>query len=189
MLDVELPPLEIQHAWFQITHRSDWNSIVLIPASDDIQTIGLAHAFGQMAVRDPHDDIWVVNTGSGSNKAFEKFDPKFLQFKSSAYPYKLFDLGKFDIPPEAVKYAAEELLTRRDNAEPQQIRVIFAVDSLLNQTHTISLCRQVDKVVLCAALGRTQLESARRIVEIVGKEKVLGCVAFRPSVESSKEKR
>ncbi len=57
--------------------------------------------------------------------------------------------------------------------------VFVAVGSLVENLAGVPLAHAADGVILCVTLGAADFTSARRSVELIGAEKVLGCVALR----------
>ncbi|MCP4605964.1 MAG: hypothetical protein GY847_36535 [Proteobacteria bacterium] len=187
MSDFELPPLELQHAWHHATHKGKWKSIALVPATEDIQTLGLAHGFGQMAarevetMRDPLVEVKVVNVTSFPDEISNEIEGSSENLDTGPYPYEFVDLASWDRSEEDQAYAGQRLVEQFTSEESLCTRAIFALDSLLSQTRTIPLCRTVDYVIICVAIGLTSFESVRQTVDIVGMEKVLGSIAIRLS--------
>jgi hypothetical protein len=184
--DIALPSLALQHTWYEIKQKQEWSSMALVPVTDDVNTLNVAHGIGQMAVREPHDDIWVVNTSCSVGDPIIPNDdnaPNPSQ-QDNRFPYRYFDLNKLGIDQEkqifTAQYMLDKLAERAEN-EVERMSFIFSVDSVINNTHPISLCRMVDVVILCIALGKTSLKSVQRTVEIIGKDRILGSIILRPS--------
>lgn len=57
--------------------------------------------------------------------------------------------------------------------------VFVAVGSLVENLAGVPLAHAADAVVLCVTLGTADFSSARRSVELIGADKILGCVALR----------
>lgn len=60
-------------------------------------------------------------------------------------------------------------------------RTIVALDSVVLNPAGLPVVMQADRAVLCATLGQTDLASARRILDLVGRRHFIGCVTVRSS--------
>ena len=176
VLDAALPPLKIQHIWFEMKKQQQWRSVALVPLSDSIRVLGLAHCLGLMAVREPHDLVWIVNASSESGDQVKPEEVSSERGEDAAFPYKFVNLDELGINKEKQLVTAERMLEKFQSQDDLRGKVIFVVDSLLGTTHGISLCRAVDKVILCVALKQTSFKSVRRTIEIIGREKIMGSI-------------
>ncbi len=181
-LDAALPSVELQHVWYEIKKRQGWASIALVPVDDEIQTLDIAHSLGLMAIRELHDVVWVVNASSARNN----IKPSDVSAPGDdRYPYNYKDLSDLGINKEKQLFTAEQILNRfaqqKDEEEDEgaAMSLIFSVDSILNNTHVIPLCRSVDGVILCIELGTTTIKSVRRTVEIIGNDSILGSIVLK----------
>lgn len=178
-LDAALPPLQIQHVWYEMKQKSEWHSIALVPVTDDISTLGVAHGIGLMAIREPHDAVWVVNASSGDVDHIRPADVN-PSARTDRFPYKFVNLGELGITPEKQLFTAERMLEKFAEQQGANMRFIFAVDSIIERTYTIPLCRTVDTVILCLALGMTSFKAVTRTVEIIGRERIMGSIILAP---------
>jgi hypothetical protein len=74
----------------------------------------------------------------------------------------------------AVLGAAREGSTAWANNSP--LAVIVAVPSVLTEPVGLALAQAADGVVLCAAMGETRIDEARRTRELIGADRVVGCI-------------
>lgn len=179
-IDSALPPLELQHVWYDIKQQRDWRSIVVLPVTDDIETLGVAHGLGLMAVREPHDLIWVVNASRRVHDPIHPADENASSQNNDAFPYRYVDLAELGINNEKQLLTAQYMLDKLTQEKHAKMSFIFSVDAIVNNTHPIPLCRTVDAVILCIALGKTSTKNVRRTVEIIGKDRILGSIILRP---------
>ncbi len=186
-LDAALPPLAVQHIWYEMVRRKKWASLALVPVTDDIDVLEFAHGIGLMAVREPHDLIWVVNASNRADNQVTEHDLSVHGQEDSKFPYKFVDLPTLGVTTEKQLITAEWMLDKYSENENQNqnMRFVFAVNSVINNTSPISLCRKVDAVILCVRLGRTTFKDVRRTVEIIGQEQVLGSIVFKPKSKDS----
>jgi hypothetical protein len=57
--------------------------------------------------------------------------------------------------------------------------VIVALDPLVSNQAAIGVAMLADAALLCVRMGKTDSASARRTIELIGRERVLGCVALK----------
>jgi hypothetical protein len=57
--------------------------------------------------------------------------------------------------------------------------VFVAVGSLVENLAGVPLVHASDAVILCVTLGAADFDNARRTVELIGADRILGCVALR----------
>ena len=62
----------------------------------------------------------------------------------------------------------------------QADRILLVLDPLLENLAGVPIARAADAVLLCVDLGHSDFASARRTIELVGAERVLGSVAISP---------
>jgi hypothetical protein len=58
-------------------------------------------------------------------------------------------------------------------------RTIVAIPAVVAQPRGIVLARRADAVIACIERGRTRLADLRRTLELIGRERFLGCVLLR----------
>jgi hypothetical protein len=58
-------------------------------------------------------------------------------------------------------------------------RAIVAIPPVVVQPRGVVLARRADAVVACVEQGRTRLADVRRTLELIGRERFLGCVLVR----------
>lgn len=179
-IDTALPPLALQHVWYEMKQQREWRSVALVPVTDDIKTLAVAHGLGLMAVREPHDVIWVVNASSGVYDPIRPADENAPSQNNDAFPYKYVDLAELGINQEKQLVTAQYMLYKLAKEKHAKMSFIFSVDAIVNKTHPIPLCRTVDAVILCIALGKSSSKNVRRTVEIIGRDRILGSIILRP---------
>ncbi|MCI0669384.1 MAG: hypothetical protein L0Y64_02865 [Myxococcaceae bacterium] len=58
---------------------------------------------------------------------------------------------------------------------------VAAVDPVVQSQTGVPIAMAADAVLLVVTLGRTGLDAVERTVELVGRERILGCVALHPA--------
>lgn len=59
------------------------------------------------------------------------------------------------------------------------VRVVAAVDSVVLSLAAVQVAQTVDAVILLVPYGDAELDLVRAAIDTVGRERVLGCVAYR----------
>jgi len=65
---------------------------------------------------------------------------------------------------------------KRDRVSAERTRVLLAIDSPLHNPVSIGLLAACDAVLLVLELGQSRIPDARRIVELAGRERVMGAI-------------
>jgi len=183
-------PLPVQHAWYEVARDRKWSTVALVPSEDDVNVLNIAKGFGQMAAQEPGARVLVVNGSIRDCKPRTKGSTPGLNdvwasvargADSMPLPYDLVDFSKLDAEQagRALDYASE-LLEYMAKQGRIYTTAIFALDPILTQARAIPLARSADKVCLCLSLGKTTLKKARRLTEIVGRERIMGVITVRP---------
>jgi hypothetical protein len=85
-----------------------------------------------------------------------------------------------EAPVVAVAAEALDYASARDLLELQRrtasTRVVLALPPVLVEPLGLAVARAADAVLLTVVRGRTRLADVRRTVELVGRERLLGCV-------------
>jgi hypothetical protein len=183
LLPENLPPVDVQHVWYNITAQNDWSTAALVSVSENLSTIELAHGLGYMAAVALCKLVWVINASTLSS-TLKILTPDDV-YDSSKYPYDYFDLIK-QIQPSSnsrtVSNLAIQMLKKyqslKDGNENENNKAFIAIDSLLSHTDAIPISRAVDKIILCVEKGATSVTSAQQIIKMVGRQNILGCVSI-----------
>jgi hypothetical protein len=186
----KMPPLDVQHIWFEIARsRAEWRTLAVVAASPDLDTMHVAHALSQMAALDPQSRVLLVNATPKSaadsvhGKVEDIFDELGGMKRFVDGNYDLIDvteLGRNDAEvgliytPQLLDYLTAGDRPRRYNT------VVLALGSLLTSATSIPVARSADRVILTVGLQKTSFSDARRTIEIVGRERIVGAVSVRP---------
>jgi hypothetical protein len=83
-----------------------------------------------------------------------------------------------------------DLIERTHARTPEQRRgeqeIVVALDPVLENPFGVAVAMAVDAVVLVAELGRTDLSSANKSLEALGRDRVIGVVAVKPEKTAKK---
>lgn len=164
----EQPPREFHELWFMLS-KKNWRSVVLVPADAGGSASAFATSLAQVGkqlhdfpvtlfIMTHRDDYWpamqMVNTAAAD--------------------------GPSEAEPAAREYASAVQVvasaTRTNGARPPSGKVIVAIQPVVVEPLGLAVTQAADTVVLCIEMGRTHLKSARRTIELVGRERIAGCL-------------
>jgi hypothetical protein len=141
------PPRALQELWLALARRG-WRSVVLVPADGLGSTAAHAAALAEVGRR-----------------------------------LKLVPVAQ--VVAEALDYGAAADLARRVAVQavphtgagpfaPDQL--VVAIPDVLLQPLGVAVAREADAVVVCIELGRSSLAGAQRTIELIGRDRIAGCL-------------
>jgi hypothetical protein len=177
----EMPPLELQHVWFDLNRREDWRSLAVVPIGRRASALAVAHAFARMASLSPSARVLVVDASPGV--ARQAGEPLVDNMASavSRFPGASFDfldataLGLNE--GELSHIYVPQLLSYIASDEGRHNKVIIALGDLVRNAQSIPIARNVDAALLVVEVGVAHTYDVKRVVEIIGKARVRGAVA------------
>jgi hypothetical protein len=158
-----LPSRDLQELWFA-TRRREWRTLVVMPASGGTSALPIAKALGEVG-------------------GFIRMSPvQVIQAEGM-------DLGKIaslviDINSAATSAAwtMNAPMARAPGGWEPSVRLdatIVALDPVVSNPLVLPVALAADAVLLCVELGTTQLEAARRTIELVGRDRIIGSVVIK----------
>ncbi|MEZ4270055.1 MAG: hypothetical protein R3C68_01015 [Myxococcota bacterium] len=176
-----LPDLEIQHTWFRAVKLAKWTTVALVPADEDVSVLPIARGLGQMATQEPGARVLVVNARTLECKQTSDKDSSDAAVQTDPeYGYDMMDFSTLALRKAQQALALlPELLERVTGSSDPYSTVIIAVDPVLGHTRALPAVKAADCTVLCLPLGRTTFVQARHLVELIGREKILGSIAIK----------
>jgi hypothetical protein len=150
LADIPAPGREYQELWFALS-REHWRTVVLVPADSGCSAVYIADALGDVArwLREPPATIVTMS------------DPLDYVVATQLSPR---------IPPD------EPGATGRD---ARSGKVIVSVQPVVVEPLGLAVTRTADAVVLCIEKGRSRLASVRRTIELIGRDRIRGCIFVR----------
>jgi hypothetical protein len=97
-------------------------------------------------------------------------------------PSCVFDLR--DVSLRLAEYQIREAQAQVDAGT----RVLIALRSVGENPTAALIAREVDAVVLCVQLGRTEMKAAERTIDEIGRDRVLGSIVVRDAKKKAKTK-
>lgn len=68
----------------------------------------------------------------------------------------------------------------RGEGVPENLQVIIALPPVLDDPLGVAIAHAADAAVLCVEMGKSRIKSARKTIELVGRERFVGSVLLRP---------
>jgi hypothetical protein len=147
-------PPELQELWFA-TLRRPWSRLALVPAAPETSVLALAHALAAVG-------------GVGRSQP-----PRVLE----AIGLGLAEIAEVvrDLEAEAQRAAAPSASWSLSSPGADGgSRVIVALDSIVANPLATAVALSCDAVVLCLEYGVSDLRSAERTIEQIGRERFVG---------------
>ena len=89
----------------------------------------------------------------------------------------LAEIGEVDfIDAEDVTPTSSTRVTQDMLAQATRGRVVVALDPVVSNPAVLPIVLAADAALICITLGQTEIASARRTVELIGRERFIGCV-------------
>lgn len=175
----ELPPLELQHVWFDLARHESWRSLAIVPTDARTPTLPVGHAFARMASLNPHAHVLLVDATPreslfGRGRPFAgTIASQVKQFPQANYDFlDASSLGMNDA--EVAHLYIPQLLEYISAGAGRYNKVLIALGSLLVHARSIPVARAVDAVLLSVGVGTSRLPDVSRTLDIVGRERVMG---------------
>ena len=186
-----LPPVEVQHAWFKIARERTWSTLAVVPVNNSISGLGVARGMGQMAGQEPGQRVLLVDASIRRCRPPGRRSPLDQQNSIDDLGTILseglqgrFDFMDFSLLPmdegERALALAPQLLSYASRDDNRYSTVIMNLDSPLKQTRSIPAARAADAVILCVSLNATSFAEANEVVEMIGRERVIGSMIVNP---------
>lgn len=181
-----LPTLEQEHLWYRMASHA-WRTLALVPADNDVDLLPLAENLAHVAANQPGTRVLLVNASLQKCRpprvhplpATLPIDGLKEPLNNSLGQSELLDFSKLHLDDaERALACAPQLLDYLAASGATYSAGIFIVDSPLQQTRGIPLLRSLDAALLCIAMGRTTFTAARRLVDLVGRHRVVGSIAL-----------
>jgi hypothetical protein len=139
--------IEFQSLWFTLA-RIPWRSLVVVPGDENGSSAAVATALADVGRRLRNGPVTFLVMGGSIDYA-------------SAGRIVASVAG----PPGEVR-----------GATGSSGRVIVAIPSVVTEPLGVAVTDAADAVVLCVEKGRTRTPSALRTIEMIGRDRIIGCV-------------
>lgn len=177
----EAPGREYQELWFALA-RLQWASVVLVPADRGGSAADVATALAEVGTRlrdTPVTAIVASRMDYASVRALADLQPRLHAGGSWLAPVETAGAADGHGRPGAPAGRSKAGTARGTHSAPPIGRAIIAIQSVVEEPLGVAVAQAADAVVLCVELGRTRASAARRTVDLIGPERVVGAVIVR----------
>ena len=174
------PGREYQELWFSVA-RLRWASLVLVPAEPGGSAAEVATALAEVGTRlrdAPVTAIVASRMDYASVRALTDLQPRLHEGRPwpatveiEARPVAVEPANAANRPSNGARHDASLM--------PPLGRAIIAIQPVVDDPLGVAVAQAADAVVLCVEVGRTRMPNARRTIELIGAERVIGVVLVR----------
>ena len=184
------PKLDVQHVWYEMRRDLGWRTLAVV-ADPGVSAASLVHDFGVLAARETGAKVLVVEAsvagcppgnGQAPQASGDTLWARLLGSSRSRDPSRAFDevrLNEMALPLAHRVLGYAPLLVGKLHDQEHYNTSIFWVDSPLIETRASPLLRAVERVAVCVKMGVTRSQDAKRLLEIIGEDKIIGSVLLR----------
>ena len=148
--EARAPAPDLQQLWFR-TLQYDWSSLVVVPTHSRCSAADIAQALGDMAAL--HRGVPITHIVASD-----------LEMAGTSEVITAMVLHDPDVVPSGP--------TRPWHGR----NAVVAIDPIISNPAGIAVVLAADAAVLCVKLGHTRLADAQRTIDLVGRERFIGCV-------------
>jgi hypothetical protein len=171
--DEARPRREYQELWFSLA-RLHWASVVLVPADHGGSAVEVATSLADVGTRlrdTPVTAIVANRVDYAAARALADLQPRLHR----AGPWRSGPELEAHPAPGAGERGPEGAV-HQGFAMPPIGRAIIAIQPVVDEPLGVAVAQAADAVVLCVRLCSSRLGAARRTIELIGAERVIGAV-------------
>lgn len=154
-----LPSAELQQLWFALRRR-EWSSLVIVPVTRSTSALRLARALAEVGETTRRAPVKVIKA--------EGLDP-------AASGRLISDLAAASTAWSTIAASA----AARGAAATTSGLTMVVLEPVVTNPLGIQIALATDAAVLCVELGNSELALAEKSIDLVGRERFLGCVTLR----------
>ncbi len=144
------PPASLQQLWFAV-QRLSWTSLVIMPAGPETSAFEVATTLHEIGKLTMGDRLRLI-------------DARGVKLTGTAAVI-------LDMSSAAPVRAAQD---------PRNERVLVLIDWVLAEPSGVPIALAADAALLCVELGKTTVAGARETVQLVGRQRFVGCITYSP---------
>jgi hypothetical protein len=170
----DAPTVDLQQLWYAVLRRRAWSTLAVIPAHAGASAVPLAHALARVAELHLGQRVSVVVPGERCS--LDEL-PALVPALAEREPAERRESGNWDVGVrDAMGMDGRHAALRELDRAPA---VIVALESVMVHPLGVAVASAADAALLCITLGETPVASARRTIELVGRDRFIGCVVWR----------
>jgi hypothetical protein len=171
-----------EELWFALGRRR-WKSVVLVPADEEGSTASAARSLaeiGQHLSEGPVTAITVSSLEYRSALALAELQ-EYVHREAGAppEPAELVEVSASEVPREQLEAKPPARARSEALAVSSAARLVIAIPPVVREPLGLNATQHADAIVISVELGRTRVADVRRTVELVGRERVAGCLLVR----------
>ncbi len=164
--------------WFALARRP-WRSVVLVPVGVDGVTQALGNSLAELGTRLSEDPVRAMAfTAIRTESAFVLADIQqhLRRMLRRREPSATIEVGP-STPAEGAAPAGVPVGHPAGTLDaPPASRLVITIPSVLSEPLGLAATQNADAVVLVVEMGRTKVADALRTIELVGRERIAGCL-------------
>ena len=172
---------ELQELWLALARRR-WNSIVVVPADRSGSSEAVAKALAEVGKELAEDPVTAITVSRLEyDQARTLTDLQLLVGKErerldAEGPDPVVDVGRRRSEPiTVVPPSVDGEGPSRAIALVPRTRLVISIPAVVSEPLGVAVAQYADGVVLTVQMGSTRLEEARRTIELIGRDRILGC--------------
>lgn len=168
-----------QELWFALAKR-DWTSVVLVPVDPGGSAAKIGKSLAEIGSRLSELPVTAISVGSvGYDSAFALADLQQhveRERRAAAENKRTIDVTARKGAPEIVDADGADGEPGSDVlALAPTARLVIAIPAVVSEPLGLAATSSADAIVLTIEMGRTRIADARRTIELIGRERIVGC--------------
>jgi hypothetical protein len=170
---------EYQELWLALAKRK-WTSVVVVPADSEGSSADVAKQLaevGKELIEQPVTAIAVSRLGYDSARALSDLQQYVERASQGA------EGARADADANIVDVSARTTDGGSSGTQALALapsaRLVISIPPVVNEPLGLAVAQFADAVVLTIHLGKTRLSEARRTIELIGRDRIVGCFIVR----------
>lgn len=184
---------DLQELWFALA-RQQWSSLVLVPADEGFSVSSLAKSLADIGGRLRDTPVTAIVAESMDYESARMLAD--LQLRVQDYRMvgadgvsaaRRADAGQQEGGAGAGEQGSATATDGTTQARPGERivastraseggQIVVAIQPIVSEPLGVAVAHAADAVILCIQLGRTRLDRARRSIELIGADRIIGAV-------------
>ncbi|MFO0583891.1 MAG: hypothetical protein U0229_16590 [Anaeromyxobacter sp.] len=172
---------EYQELWLALAKRK-WTSLVVVPADAEVPAADVAKKLadvGKELIEEPVTAISVTRLGYDSARALSDLQQYVDRARQGAERSPGGPSGDASIVEVGARPGDAGSNPNQALALAPSARLVISIPPVVNEPLGLAVAQFADAVVLTFHLGKTRLSEARRTIELIGRDRIVGCFIVR----------
>lgn len=169
----EPPRRAVQELWLRLS-RERWSSLVLVPADEGISASALASELADAGGRFRGAPVTAIAAESMDYESVRMLVD--LQGRLQPPPADPDALPRQPAGPASITAEGAERIGREAGRMPPSGHVVLALQPVVVEPLGVAIAQAADLVVLCFAMRKTRVKSARRTIDLLGADRIAGAL-------------